>query len=51
MSDKGASPSLDFAGWNGVATPQVTATYAALALAFFAVAYAFHAYYLRYGVR
>jgi hypothetical protein len=47
MSDKGASPSLDFAGWNGVATPQVTATYAALTLALFALAYAFHACELR----
>jgi hypothetical protein len=47
MSDKGASPSLDFAGWNGVATPQVTAIYAALTLAFFALAQAFHAYDLR----
>ncbi|HYK02278.1 MAG TPA: hypothetical protein VE974_11015 [Thermoanaerobaculia bacterium] len=47
MSDKGGSPSLDFAGWNGVATPQVTAAYAALTLGFFALAYAFHAYDLR----
>ncbi|MEA2462389.1 MAG: hypothetical protein QOJ98_136, partial [Acidobacteriota bacterium] len=46
MSDKGHSPSLDFAGWNGVATPPVTAAYAALTLAFFALAYASHAYEL-----
>jgi hypothetical protein len=47
LSDHGVSPSLDFAGWNGVATPQVTAAYAALTLAFVALAHAFHTYQLR----
>ena len=40
--DKGASPSLDFAGWFGTATPAVIATYIAIAVAMLAAAHAFH---------
>ena len=45
--DKGASPSLDFAGWFGTATPFVIASYALAALALLAVAHVFHARELR----
>jgi hypothetical protein len=45
--DKGASPQLDFAGWYGTATPLVIAAYAALTLAFLALAHAFHRSELR----
>jgi hypothetical protein len=45
--DKGASPSLDFAGWFGKATPMVMAAYAGMALALLAFAHLFHAYELR----
>jgi hypothetical protein len=47
LSDKGASPALDFAGWFGKATPAVSGVYALLALAFLAVAQLFHAWQLR----
>lgn len=47
MSDKGATPALDFAGWNGTATPAVTLTYAAVAMALLAAAHLFHATELR----
>lgn len=47
ISDKGLTPSLDFAGWSGIATPQVTATYAAVTLTFIAAAHAFHIWDLR----
>lgn len=40
--DKGASPSLDFAGWFGTATPAVIASYAAATLVLLATAHAFH---------
>jgi hypothetical protein len=45
--DKGASPSLDFAGWFGKATPMVIAAYAGIALAFLAVAQVTHLQELR----
>jgi hypothetical protein len=45
--DRGASPSLDFAGWFGTATPMVIASYALAALACLAVAQLFHANELR----
>lgn len=45
--DKGASPSLDFAGFFGTATPAVIGMYAALALAFLTVAQLLHARELR----
>ncbi len=45
--DKGATPSLDFAGWFGTATPFVIASYALAALALLAVAQLFHARELR----
>ena len=44
--DKGASPSLDFAGWFGTVTPVVIAAYAGLGLAFLAAAQLFHARHL-----
>jgi hypothetical protein len=47
VSDKGLSPELDFAGWSGIATPQVTAAYAALAAAFLILAQLFHRNELR----
>jgi len=47
MSDKGASPALDFAGWNGTATPAVTLAYAAMAAAFLALAQLVHRNELR----
>lgn len=46
LNDKGASPSLDFAGWFGSATPIVLASYAALSLALLIAAEAFHRYEL-----
>jgi hypothetical protein len=45
--DKGHSPSLDFAGMFGAATPAVVAAYAALTLALLISAQAFHATMLR----
>src|SRR6185503_4705361 len=45
--DKGATPSIDFAGWYGTATPAVIATYAALAIALLALAHLFHTNELR----
>ncbi len=45
--DKGLSPSLDFAGWFGTATPAVIATYALLGLASLALAQVFHLSELR----
>jgi len=45
--DKGASPSLDFAGWFGTATPLVLAAYAATTLALLAAAHLFHTNELR----
>jgi hypothetical protein len=45
--DKGLSPSLDFAGWFGTATPAVMASYAALTLALLATAHLFHTNELR----
>ena len=45
--DKGLSPSLDFAGWFGTATPAVIATYALLAFGSLALAQLFHANELR----
>jgi hypothetical protein len=47
MSDKGATPALDFAGWNGTVTPPVTLAYAAIAIAFLAAAQLVHATRLR----
>ncbi len=47
LSDKGASPGLDFAGWFGRATPSVSIAYAGVALAFLAVAQLFHVWELR----
>ncbi|MFP5246499.1 MAG: hypothetical protein ACLGH0_07370 [Thermoanaerobaculia bacterium] len=47
LSDKGLSPSLDFAGWFARATPLVTATYAAIALGFLTIAHLFHTHELR----
>jgi hypothetical protein len=45
--DKGASPSLDFAGWFGQATPAVIAAYAGLTLLCLGAAAAYHARILR----
>lgn len=45
--DKGTSPSLDFAGFFGTATPMVIAAYAALALALLTAAHLLHARELR----
>lgn len=45
--DRGATPSLDFAGWYGTATPLIIAAYAALAVVLLALAQAFHASELR----
>jgi hypothetical protein len=42
MNDHGASPSLDFAGFFGAATPPVIASYAAAAAALLALAHAAH---------
>lgn len=42
VNDKGASPELDFAGFFNVATPSVTAAYAAGAIGFLAIAHLFH---------
>ena len=40
--DKGASPSLDFAGWFGTATPVIIATYIGITIAMLIGAHAFH---------
>ena len=45
--DKGSSPSLDFAGWFGTATPAVIGAYALIALGTLALAQLFHANELR----
>lgn len=47
MNDKGLTPALDFAGFYGIATPPVIASYAATALAFLTLAHLFHRYELR----
>ena len=47
INDKGATPSLDFAGWFGKSTPPVLATYMTITLAFLAAAHAFHRMELR----
>jgi ABC-type multidrug transport system permease subunit len=47
LSDKGATPALDFAGWFGKTTPAVVAAYAAVTLALLAAAQVFHASDLR----
>lgn len=47
LSDKGASASLDFAGWFGTTTPSVSAAYAAIAVAFLVLAQLFHVWELR----
>ncbi|HYC58198.1 MAG TPA: hypothetical protein VEK79_01400 [Thermoanaerobaculia bacterium] len=47
LSDQGASPALDFAGWFGKTTPAVSTVYALLALVFLAGAQLFHAWQLR----
>jgi hypothetical protein len=49
ISDKGASPQLDFAGWFGTATPSVTAAYAAIAAVLLILAQLFHARELRHN--
>jgi hypothetical protein len=45
--DRGVSPSLDFAGWFGTATPTVIATYALFGAGSLALAQLFHANELR----
>jgi hypothetical protein len=47
LSDGGNSPGLDFAGWFGKASAAATATYALLAMAFTAMAAAWHGRRLR----
>lgn len=47
LSDKGASPALDFAGWFGRITPALSVAYAAIALAFLAIAQLYHSWELR----
>jgi hypothetical protein len=47
IQDKGLSPSLDFAGWFGTATPSVIATYAAIGAGSLILAQLFHANELR----
>jgi hypothetical protein len=47
LSDKGTSPSLDFAGWFGKTTPTVSVAYAAIAIAFLTLAQLFHVWELR----
>ena len=47
LSDKGASPGLDFADWFGKTTPSVTAAYAGIALAFLMLAQLVHVWELR----
>lgn len=47
LSDKGANPGLDFAGWFGKATPSVSIAYAGIALAFLTLAQLFHVWELR----
>jgi hypothetical protein len=47
LSDKGASPALDFAGWFGKITPALSLSYALVAVGFLAVAELFHAWQLR----
>jgi hypothetical protein len=45
--DKGLSPSLDFAGWYGTATPLVVIAYAAITTALLTIAHLFHTSELR----
>ncbi len=47
VSDKGANPGFDFAGFNGSATPAVIGTYFVIALAVIAAAQTVHAVRLR----
>jgi len=47
VNSKGATPALDFAGFYGIATPMVIASYAAAALAFLVLAHAYHVSELR----
>jgi hypothetical protein len=47
LSDKGASPALDFAGWFGKITPTLSAAYLLVALAFLTLAQLFHVWQLR----
>jgi hypothetical protein len=47
LSDKGATPGLDFAGLAGAATSAVTLSYAAVALLFLTTAHLFHLHELR----
>jgi hypothetical protein len=47
MNDKGATPSLDFAGFFGAATPPVIAAYAAASFALLALAHGMHVVELR----
>lgn len=47
FNDRGASPSLDFAGWFGKTTPSVSAAYAAIAVAFLVLAQLSHVWELR----
>ncbi|HEV7765425.1 MAG TPA: hypothetical protein VGQ76_10515 [Thermoanaerobaculia bacterium] len=47
LSDKGASPELDFAGWFGKTTSSVSLAYALAALAFLTLAQLFHMWELR----
>lgn len=47
LSDKGASPALDFAGWWGKATPAISASWLAAGLTFLILAQLYHAFELR----
>jgi hypothetical protein len=47
LSDKGMTPSLDFAGWFGTATPPVLAAYAAASLGLLIIAELYHRHDLR----
>ena len=42
VNDGGHLPALDFAGWNGIATPAVLASYFALSIAAIVAAELFH---------
>ncbi|HEX2833920.1 MAG TPA: hypothetical protein VHW00_12985 [Thermoanaerobaculia bacterium] len=47
LSDKGQTPTFDFAGWFGTATPRVLASYAALSFVLLIIAELFHRQELR----
>jgi hypothetical protein len=47
LNDRGASPSLDFAGWFGKATASVSLAYAMIAIALLTLAQLFHSWELR----